>query len=58
VVSKSLWKGAEISLFVDNIFNDRAYYRNRLGSYSARNPEMFWGIAFSSKLDHLFGGRR
>ncbi|HHJ52827.1 MAG TPA: TonB-dependent receptor [Caldithrix abyssi] len=54
VVSKSLFRGAEISLFVDNILNDRAYYVNRLGSYSARNPEMFWGIAFSAVVNGLF----
>ncbi len=54
VASKSLFKGAEISIFVDNIFNDPAYYRTRYGTYASRNPEMFWGIAFSSKLDHLF----
>ncbi|WP_456407856.1 TonB-dependent receptor [Caldithrix abyssi] len=54
IVSKSLFKGAEISLFVENIFNDMAYYKTRYGSYSARNPEMFWGVAFSAKLDDLF----
>ncbi|MHB2148067.1 TonB-dependent receptor [Calditrichota bacterium LG25] len=54
IVSKSLFKGAEISLFVENIFNDMAYYKTRYGSYSARNPEMFWGVAFSAKLDGLF----
>jgi len=54
VVSKSLYKGAEISLFVENIFNDRAYYINNQGNYSTRNPEIFWGIAFSSKLDNWF----
>ncbi len=54
VVSKSLFKGAEISLFVDNIFNDMAYYKTLYGGYAARNPEMFWGIAFSTKLDDLF----
>lgn len=55
IVSKSLFKGAEVSLFVENIFNDMAYYKTRYGSYAARNPEMFWGIAFSSKLNDLFG---
>ncbi|MCD6375969.1 MAG: TonB-dependent receptor, partial [Caldisericaceae bacterium] len=54
VVSKSLFKGAEVSLFVENIFNDMAYYKTRNDNYSARNPEMFWGIAFSSKLGDLF----
>ena len=54
VVSKSLFKGAEISLFVDNIWNDPAYYVNRYGAYTSRNPEMFWGLAFSSKIDDWF----
>ena len=54
VASKSLYRGAEVSLFVENIFNDRAYYVNRSGLYSARNFEIFWGISFSSKLDDLF----
>ncbi len=53
VASKSLFKGAEISIFVDNIFNDPAYYRTRYGNYASRNPEMFWGIAFSAKIDHF-----
>ncbi|RMD94557.1 MAG: TonB-dependent receptor [Calditrichaeota bacterium] len=54
IVSRSVFKGAEVSLFVENIFNDRAYYRTKWNTYSARNPEMFWGVAFSSKLDVLF----
>jgi hypothetical protein len=54
VLSKSLFKGAEVSLYVENIFNDRAYYLSRLDSYSARNHEIFWGIGFSSKIDELF----
>ncbi|MBN2426568.1 MAG: TonB-dependent receptor [Calditrichaceae bacterium] len=54
VASKSLYKGAEISVFIENIFNDRAYYINRRGSESSRNPEIFWGVAFSSKLDEIF----
>lgn len=54
VVSKSLYKGAEVSLYVDNIFNDRAYYKNRDGFWSARNHEIFWGISFSTKVDGLF----
>jgi hypothetical protein len=54
VASKSLFKGAEVSLFVDNIFNDRAYYLNRENNYQSRNHEIHWGISFSSKLDDLF----
>lgn len=54
VVSKSVFKGAEVSLFIENIFNDQAYYVDREGYYRSRNPEIFWGIAFSSKLYDIF----
>jgi outer membrane receptor protein involved in Fe transport len=54
VVSKSIYKSAEVSFFVENIFNDPAYYYTRSGYYSARNPEIFWGITFSTKLDDIF----
>ncbi len=54
VVSKSIYKSAEVSFFVENIFNDPAYYLTRSGYYSARNPEIFWGITFSTKLDDIF----
>ena len=53
-VSKSIWQGAEISFFVENIPNNRIYYLNRYGSYSTRNPEIFWGVALSAILDNLF----
>ncbi len=52
--SKALFKGAEVSIFVNNIFNDLAYYKDIYGLLRAANPAMFWGIAFSSKLDDLF----
>jgi len=54
VVSKAIYKSAEVSFFVENILNDPAYYYNRNGYYSARNPGIFWGITFSSKLDDIF----
>jgi len=54
IVSKALFKGAEVSLFVNNFLNDRAYYINRYGFYEATNPAMFWGMALSSKIDGLF----
>ena len=54
VISKSLFRGAEVSISVENIFNDRAYYKNRDGFYSSRNHEIFWSISFSSKVDELF----
>jgi len=54
VASKSLFKGAEVSLYVDNIFNDKAYYMNRENNYKHRNHDIHWGISFSSKLDDIF----
>jgi hypothetical protein len=54
VVSKSLFKGAEFSLYVNNVFNDRAYYVTPTGAYSARNPDLFWGIAFSTRIDDWY----
>ena len=52
--SKALFKGAEVSIFVNNIFNNFGYYRDVYGLLRAANPAIFWGIAFSSKLDGLF----
>jgi TonB-dependent receptor-like protein/carboxypeptidase family protein len=54
VASKSLFKGAEVSIFVDNIFNDKAFYINRKNNYTSRNHDIHWGISFSSKLDDIF----
>jgi hypothetical protein len=54
VLSKSLFRGAEVSLYVENILNDRAYYLGRKGLYLSRNHEIFWGIGFSSKIDEIF----
>jgi len=54
-VSKSLYEGAEFSFFVNNIFNYRPLYmRNRVSpgtkSYVRLNPELFFGVEFSTKL--------
>lgn len=54
VASKSVFEGAEVSLFVENILDDAAYYTTPNGLRASRNPRMFWGLAFSSKLDDLF----
>lgn len=56
-VSKSLYKGAEVSLFVNNVFDDRALYRVVRSStpyYQRRNPEIFYGVEFSMLLDEFF----
>lgn len=52
--SKSLYQGAEISFFVENIFNDRAYYYSRQDTWRTRSPEIHWGIGFSTILNNLF----
>ncbi len=53
-VSKSLWRGAELSLFVYNLFDDPAYYINEQGYWRTRNPEIFYGVEFSMVLDDLW----
>ena len=55
-VSKSLFKGAEVSLFVNNFLDDRAFYENQRypGYYRSRNPEIFYGMEFSMLIDKLF----
>ena len=52
--SKALFKGAEVSIFVNNFLNNLGYYKDINGILKPANPAMFWGIAFSSKLDNLF----
>ncbi|HDQ00648.1 MAG TPA: TonB-dependent receptor [bacterium] len=54
-VSKSLWKGGEVSFYVNNFFNHRPFYRNQRShpnypTYSRRNPEIFFGMEVSSTL--------
>jgi len=55
-VSKELWKGSELSFFVNNLFNYRPLYqRQRVPSgsisYTRRNPEIFYGVEFSVVVD-------
>ncbi|NWF90026.1 MAG: TonB-dependent receptor [Ignavibacteriaceae bacterium] len=55
-VSKSLWKGASISFYVNNFFNNQPLYKRQRSSdaspiYDRRNPDIFYGIDFSSTLD-------
>ena len=53
-ISKSLGRGAEVSMFVHNFFDDPAFYLNEYGSYVARNHDIFYGLEFSVMLDNLF----
>ncbi len=55
-VSKSLWKGAELSFFVNNLFNHRPYYMQKRSSpknpvYTRRNPELFYGLQLSAQIN-------
>lgn len=56
-LSKSLFRGAEVSLYVNNFLNDPGTYRNNVNSYSgqdvARNPELYYGIEFSLIMEKL-----
>jgi hypothetical protein len=53
-VSKSIGRGAEISFFVHNIFDDAAMWENCFGTFSQRNPDIFYGVEFSMVLDDLW----
>ncbi len=55
-VSKSLFSGAEMSLYVNNFLDDRAFYEDQKypGRYHSRNPEIFYGIEFSVVADNIF----
>ena len=54
-VSKSLWKGAAISFFVNNVFKYNPLYRNKRSldsspTYVQRNPKIFYGMEFQTSL--------
>ncbi len=54
-VSKSLWKGAAVSFFVNNVFNNQPLYMSRrraaaAPSYERRNPDIFYGMEFHTSL--------
>ncbi len=57
-ISKSLFKGAEVSFYVNNFLDDPAinkYYSTpTLLMEEARNSELFYGLEFSMIFDYLF----
>ena len=53
-VSKSIGRGAEISFFVHNVFDDASIWKNCFGTYNPRNPDIFYGVEFSTILDDLW----
>ena len=59
VISKSLFKGAEISFYVNNFLDDPALYRYyNVSSQStievSRNPDIYYGMEFSMLLDKVW----
>jgi len=57
-VSKSLWKGAAISFYVNNFLNNRPLYQSKRSSpsspvYERRNPDIFYGIDLSTTFNFL-----
>ncbi|MEA3296197.1 MAG: TonB-dependent receptor [Patescibacteria group bacterium] len=56
-VSKSIFKGSEVSFYVNNIFNSHPLYRRKrtpTESYTKENPDLYFGIEFSTKINELF----
>ncbi len=58
-VSKELWKGTEVSFFVNNLWDSRPLYRLKRTdastvSYEVRNPALFFGLEFSSVINKYF----
>ncbi|NJD21747.1 MAG: hypothetical protein FIA82_03630 [Melioribacter sp.] len=57
-MSKSLFKGAEVSFYVNNFLDEaaiRKYYSSpTVQSFEQRNPDLFYGLEFSMALDNLF----
>jgi hypothetical protein len=58
-ISKSLFRGAEVSFYVNNVLDDPAVTRYMISpteyDESTRNPPLFYGIEFSMVVDELFG---
>lgn len=52
-VTKSLGRGAELSLFVHNVFDDAAYYIDDDGLRKSRNHNIFYGVEVSMDLNKL-----
>lgn len=58
-ISKALFKGAEVSFYVNNFLDDPAIYRYQYTynpqdiTEAERNPPLFYGIEFSMVVDEL-----
>jgi len=53
-ISKSVGRGAELSLFIHNVLDDKAYYLSKSGSWRSRNHDIFYGVEYSMILDNLW----
>lgn len=57
-ISKSLFRGAEVSFYVNNILDDPAITRYMrtptVSDEETRNPALFYGLEFSMVIDELF----
>jgi len=57
-ISKSLFKGAEVSFYVNNLFDDPAVRRFETLPFffaeEVRNPALFYGMEFSTIIDEMF----
>ncbi len=54
-VSKELWKGAAVSFFVNNFFNNHPIYEikrssDKVYNFQRRNPDIFYGLEFHTSL--------
>ncbi len=52
-ISKNIYRGMEVSLFVNNFLNQRKFYTNQFGIDEVANPEIFYGMEFSMMVDPL-----
>jgi len=50
-VSKSVYQGMEISIFLNNFLNQRLIYRNQYNQFVTENPEIFYGVELSVVFD-------
>jgi len=50
-VSKTIRDGMEVSIFVNNLLNDRGFYIDQYGFTRMANPEIFYGMEFSFRVE-------
>ncbi len=59
-ISKSLFKGAEVSFYVNNFLDDPALRRYNTSTTTVteeeRNPPLYYGLEFSMIIDSFYGG--